>query len=514
MPIFKKVAEGKAWTRNTQNEFQEELAKSGVRTDGSTRSDSGGKRTWATYPKTFGLWYEDDGKVVLTSAAEKVILGGSEAIKQIRHQILRFQWPNRTQEHRSQMMDESFKIFPYRFLLKLLLDDRIGYLLTSEIALFVLQVKNESEIENTVKNILKYRKKKESDGKSLKDRTDLIKRHMEFRSRKIAESDYSISEHYKYVTDLANTFMNHLEFFEEVLHGSSQTERENQIRIEPNRILDVKKIIALYDRKFPLSILAKHSEAKWFVENYGNRYDRTKASRKTTKPKMKTNKDKEFVKRIGDEALRKNTTMSTKELVLEISRKTGINKNQIEKIVSSNIIEFGWYKTNDLFAKRYLQIASDGKMHEEFEDMTRKIFQSFGFPTEKLTFTTETGNQLVIDGFVQNNPYSGVIDAKSGNKFSCGNKDVGIMKDYIKNFKEHVHKGIKFKLEFFAYVYGRKFENERNFKRIIKESGFSGTKISAPELLRLKESFENGKITRDEIWKLFKKNDEIASSDY
>ena len=88
MPVFKKVAEGKEWTREIQHEFGNELAAAQVKTDGRTREDSGGKRTWAVYPKIFGLWYEDiDGKVILTQAADKVLEGGKEAVIQIRHQI-------------------------------------------------------------------------------------------------------------------------------------------------------------------------------------------------------------------------------------------------------------------------------------------------------------------------------------------------------------------------------------------------------------------------------------------
>lgn len=515
MPVFKNVAEGNEWNRKKQKEFEDGLAASDVKTDGSTRSDSGGKRTWAVYPKIFGLWYEHDGKVVLTPAAEKVLLGGSEAVKQIRHQILRFQWPNRTQEHISQLMDKSFKIFPYRFLIKLLLDERLSYLTTSEISLFVLQVKNDSEFEYTIKNILKYRKKKDSDMKSLRKRTELIENHKKFRPSKKDDPDYSLEDHYKYTTDLSNTFMNHLEFFEETVHERSESERENQIRIDNDRLKDMKELISTYDTKFPLSSLTKYPDAKWFVENYGNRYDRTKASRKTTKPKGKLEKDTALVESTGNEILKEKISVKASELVLEISRRTGMNKSQISKIVSSNSEKFGWEnKRSNSFFKRYLEIAGNGKMHIEFEEKTRNIFQSFGLPTEKLTFTTTTGNDLEIDGFVQNKPNSGIIDAKSGKKFSCGNKEVGIMKDYIKNFKEYVYKGNNFRLGFFAYVYGKKFENNANFKRIIKESGIPGARISSTELVKLKEKFDSKEIFKEQIWKLFQKNDEITSFDY
>jgi len=515
MPVFKSVAEGSPWTRTKQQEFEDGLASSNVKTDGSTRSDSGGKRTWAVYPKIFGLWYEHENKVVLTAAAEKVILGGVEAVKQIRHQILRFQWPNRTQEHRSQSMDESFKIFPYRFLFKLLLDNRLRYLTTSEISLFVLQVKNDNEFESTIKNILKFRKKKESDKKSLRNRSDLIEDHKKFRPGKNSDPTYTVEDHYKYVTDLANTFMNHLEFFEEIIHERSDFERENQIRVDDEQMKNMEKIINTYDKKFPFSLLTKYSDTKWFVENYGNRYDRTKASKKTTKPKGKIQKDIDLIESVGNEVLREKTSVKTVELVLEISRRTGINKSQIAKIVSSNSESFGWGENRkDNFLEKYLEISGNGKMHVEFEDKTRKIFQSFGFPAEKLTFTTQTGNQLEIDGFVQNKSNSGVIDAKSGKKFSCNNKEVGIMKDYIKNFKEYEYNDNKFNMAFFAYVYGKKFENEGNFKRIIQDSGISGARISAIELVKLKVAFDSKDVTKEEIWKLFQKNGEITSVDY
>ena len=125
MPAFKKVADGEKWDNDRQVAFENELIREGSKTDGKTRSDSGGKRTWAVLPKIFGLWYEHEDKVVITSAGEFVVEGGSQAIEQMRYQLLRFQWPNRVQEDKKQLMNEKFRIFPYRFLIKLILDKRI-----------------------------------------------------------------------------------------------------------------------------------------------------------------------------------------------------------------------------------------------------------------------------------------------------------------------------------------------------------------------------------------------------
>lgn len=514
MPVFKKVAENKEWTREIQAEFEEGLAKASVKTDGDTRKDSGGKRTWAVYPKIFGLWYEDNSKKVkITQAGEKVVAGGSEAVKQIRHQVLRFQWPNRTQEHKSQQMDDGFRIFPYRFIIKLLLDEKIKYLLTSEIALFILQVKTENEFEDVVKKILRYRGMYQGDKIPLNKRKSLIEEHKKLRPE-MTSGSYGITEHFKYVTDLANTFMNHLEFFNEVIHDKNSTHNENQIRLEPDSKRKMTEIIEDYDKRFPLSSLTKYG-VKWFVENYGNSYDRQKASRKTTKPKTKTEKDLELIKHTIMEILGENISLSNDELVTKISELTGMGKDKIKTIITQNPQVFDFYKSgNNQFAQKYLEVAPDGNKHEEFEEMTRKIFRSFDFPIEKISIPTETGNKLIVDGFVQNNISSGIIDAKSGKKFSCGNKEVGIMKDYINRFRIYVHNGTSYNLEFFAYVYGKKFDNKRNFKRIIEETGISGAVISASEMLKLKEKYEQGKISQRAVWELFKKNKEITSFDY
>lgn len=516
MPIFKKIAEGKQWNRTVQKEFESELGKRRVKAYGKVRSDSGGNRTWAVYPKVFGLWYEEDEKVVLTSAAEMIISGGEAAVNQLRHQILRFQWPNRTQEHKSQKMDEGFKIFPYRFLINLLLDERIRYLLTSEIALFVIQAKKKEDHEEVVKRILEYRKKRDADNKPLRERHELIEWHKKFRPEKSSDESYTDEEHLKYITDLANTFMNHLEFFEEIVHKKSEKYGlEKQISLNEDKVNNIRQLIARYDKEFPLSVLAKHEYAKWFVSNYGNRYDRHKASGKTTKPRTKQEKDIELVENSYEQLMQKKLDLPEKTVISILSKNTGKSEEEIKKIISSSPARFNFYhKGNDKFTKKYLEVAPDGDRNQEFESMTREIFESFGFPTEKIEAMTETGNKLKIDGFVQNVPnlLSGVIDAKSGKKFSCGNKEVGIMRDYIKHFANREIKGKAYRLDFFAYIYGKKFDNKSNFKRIMKETGIHGAIISAHELLRLKEKFDRKEITNDRIWELFKKDDEITIS--
>ncbi|NIP61703.1 MAG: hypothetical protein GWN01_13485 [Nitrosopumilaceae archaeon] len=515
MPVFKKVAEGTTWDRSTQRKFEEELGKTHVKSAGKVREDSGGNRTWAASSAIFGLWYKDNGKVVLTAAAKPVLKGHEEAVKQIRHQLLRFQWPNRTQEHRSQKMDEGFRIFPYRFLFKLLLDPEIRFLTTSEIALFVLQTKTESEFSRVKKEILLYRGKKKHDRKKLSERRQLVEWHKKFRPSESGDSKYTTEKHLKYITDLANTFMNHMEFFSEIIFEKEDEQSEKSIRLEKNEIGKIRKMVDHYDAIFPLSPLYKFEEVKWFIENYGNRYDRTKASRKTAKPRTKPEQELEALKRASLQIMVASPSLPDQEIISKMQKMTGMNKNKIKKIITANPKEFDWNQTKmSAFSKEYLKVATDGSKNREFEEMTREIFRGMGFPTDKITETLQSGNQLTIDGFVQHGKKSGIIDAKSGKQYSLSNSQVGIMKDYISTFKNYRHNGTDFSAEFFAYVFGKRFRNASNFNRIIKQSGLDGSIISANELLKLKQAFDSKKISKDKIWRLFRKNGEISSYDY
>lgn len=519
--VLQKVSENKKWTRKDQTEFHSELAKSGIKTDGKTRKDSGGNRTWAGIMKIFGLWYEDESKKVILTEAAKVILenkGGPKAVEQIRHQILRFQWPNRTQEHESQTMDAGFKIFPYRFVIKLLLDNRIKYLLTNEIALFVLQTKTEKELEQVVKKILHYREMYLKDKIPLNKRMELVEEHKKLRPEELAKGNYSKERHFKYVTDLANTFMMHLSFFKEIKYEKNREHRQNEIRIYPDKEKTMSDIIVDYDKRFPLSALSylvKNEDPTWFAKSYGSKYYNEKTSKKTSKPKTRNEKDLELLTKIITKILEENSSISKEKLVNKTSERTGMSEERIKKILVQNpdIFSFNNSENTD-FARKYLEVASDGKKYEEFEEMTREIFRSFGFPVDKTTLRLKTGNELELDGFVRNDTRSGIIDAKSGKKFSCGNKEVGIMKDYIDNFRIHVHDDIKYNLEFFAYVYGKKFDNKGNFERIIHESKVQGAIISANELLNIKKKFDQKKISKENIWALCKSGKEITSFDY
>ena len=119
---FAKIAEGNVWRGNNQLQINFE-ADNPVKTGNVSENGSGG-RTWASLLKVYGLWY-DDGNVTITSAG-RVIIEGRFFYQQVVHQILNFQLRSPYSEH--QRLEPTFKIFPFRIILKMLLDKKINFL--------------------------------------------------------------------------------------------------------------------------------------------------------------------------------------------------------------------------------------------------------------------------------------------------------------------------------------------------------------------------------------------------
>lgn len=213
LAAFSSVAIGKKWAGNREAHiaFEEELEKTGTKRIGERRDATGsGGRTHAAMLYSLGLWFEKDGKVHLTLAGE-AIMQGKPPVPVLKKQVLRFQYPSAYSD--SVKVTPRFKIRPFVFLLKLLSDERIKYLLQDEIALIVsVNAENESEkcYESVVEQILRYR----SYGDKILEDNYLQK--------------YQASK--KNLMDVANTMMNWLDYTqlvyrEKKLIGIDETKR-------------------------------------------------------------------------------------------------------------------------------------------------------------------------------------------------------------------------------------------------------------------------------------------------
>jgi len=213
--------------------------------------------------RDLGLLCSEYDSLMITPAGKKILEGGNVAKAQLRHQLLRYQLPHPSQERQTH---DSFEIFPFRFMLKLLLNPKIRYLLSGEMALFVINTKKNSELSKVEHHINTYRAKRRTDFAPLGWRTELIESSKSLRDK--LRSRHNMESHWSYISSRGLLFMHHLEIFEGIIFENSREfgGPEKQISIKADNVAELKKSIFKYDRSFP----AIHGDdAEAFIESYG-----------------------------------------------------------------------------------------------------------------------------------------------------------------------------------------------------------------------------------------------------
>ena len=539
LPLFKDSVEGEIWNRNKkiQNKLRKKLQTEYVNKDSRVKiqtnpksKNPGDMRTRGNYLQIHGSWYSDENnKVVLTQSGKEIVDNPDNFYLQMWSQILRFQYPNPYHVEGAQKMDSSFKIFPYRFIVKLLLDKQIQYLDEYEIAYFVLKTKNQSEFSQIVKDIIKFRELEQKDHICLRNRKNKKGNYLidEFNKKyrksvkKSAQDDPNhtdkqiMDKKWKYSLDLAQTFQIHLRLF-----GNHFVYKSGTIRIIDTKYDFVVQIIKKYDETFKLVSFSQEPKSIMdFYNNYGMKFSNMRAARPGKKAASNPRKRVHKVVFAVNEIQLHRPSLSKSEIIEMVSKFENMGISEIKKIISKNsgLFNFGELD-NTIFEKEYRRLSVGGtkeKTTVEFENATRNIFKHFGFKATNETISNRDGGHYSMEIFLINGTESAIVDTKSyGNGFTCSHEMADKMVQYVNKFKDSPIHGKKYDLTFFAYVYGKKFSNESNFDGIISQTEICGSRISADELLILLKNFDEKKISKKQIWKLFQKNGEITSLDF
>ena len=199
------------WQGNlyTHLAFEEELEKRGLKRAGERKDQrGGGGRTYFAWLSSLGLVYihTATGAVKLTLAGE-AILSSNTPEQIVSKQVLKYQFPSPfslSVASSKTRVDSRFEIRPFRFLLQLLRDNRVGYLTQEEIGRVVaVQADNEQKetFEKVVSCILSYRE----DGiASLSE--DFFEKYAP------STGKVNIIHPYSHLDDLANTLINWLDY--------------------------------------------------------------------------------------------------------------------------------------------------------------------------------------------------------------------------------------------------------------------------------------------------------------
>jgi len=517
LQVFAKVAAGKVWEGNKKLhfEFERELGKAGIKRERVSDVGRGsGGRTWASLLRAFGYWYpsETDRTVILTPVAEALIRG--DRVKDhITKQIMCYQIPNAYFLFGAfrEKPDPTFKFFPFRFLLNLLLDEELEYLTLDEIALFVVTAKTDDEFGKIKNAILYHRNLKEKDGRELKERIDLVKeiqRAYDHRRRKNAHLDPK--GYLDFVRDIANTFMINLGFIEGVGRG------KGTIYVKQEQKSTTHKLLGFFEKNYPFSSLYKISE-RAFAGHYGLELGKFKYSRKLGPPVVTLQKKASLkIRKALDEIFLKRPTVETgAKLVDDIENKTGLKRELIHTILEEEYPKLitPTLAISEQFIDSYMDAAKSGTKWREFEDMTMRIFEELGF--EVLPhLPAKLGEE--IDGLVLDleKGISGVLECKSGEVYTRTPRDRDLMlTTYLPNFEVYRTLEGVFKLDFFLYIVGGRFKGESNLQEIVNRTHIRGSVIQARQLLLLLDLFRKRRITLAVLVDLFRSGTPLKDTD-
>ena len=504
---FAGIARGKKWVENEELHRRFELENPAKTSNaGQYGSRGSGGRTWAAWLRMWGMWYDEDD-VKLTDAGELVASSKSprDVHNQIVHMIMTFQITSAYHDSPRIGQAPDFRIFPFRFMLRLLLDKRVGSLNTEEVALFLLSVKSPDEYGAVVSKIAEWRKEMDEETKKgLKER--LIRNHAKKYARVRADSKGTPKGHWETIKHVANTLIMNISYIAELRYDN----RRGTVYVRKEDRKKVAELLGKYDGA-PFSTLYMYSEAV-FMRRFGIRYDRRKASRKETRPMTPARKRHRRISEAVAGLKRAGETAVGSDLVRKIQELTNEPEEAIEKALAENpeIVRDG---DDDEFADHYRTCAKDGSKHAEFELLTRKIFDLMGFETRKMKIPKTGSGTPEIDGLILNaeTKTSGLLECKGGAKYTFPIGDCRKMEStYIENFKTKSVKGTRYTLEFFVYVVGSEVGGLDNFKEIVRNSGVDGSVIYAGDLVGLYDLVRCGRITGTQAWSMFKSNSHVT----
>ena len=420
--------------RNSHLAYEDALEQAGLKRKGERRDQTGGgARTYKAWLVSLGLIFtqESTGHIKLTLAGE-AIMNGDSPVEVLKGQILKYQFPSAFSIGRGGQVASRFKIRPFRFLLRLLLDERVGHLTEEEIAkIIVTEAENESTkcYNYIVDRIEQFR----SYGDSCLEE-DFFEKYQSSKGKVNPEHPYS------HLMDLANTIVNWLEYTQLVKRDGGQVE------ILGERVAEVQSILA----DTP-NFIDRPEQHEYFQRKYGLDPKHKKDNRNLTLTKTVTAAmiaKQKIMQAYIAESLERPITRITPNIVDYIVRVTGIDGKTVEDV----LIETYPNGSVGAFMTKYFEMAFKGRDEAtEFEKATVELFRDvFGYNAKHVGPIGLTPDVLLLS---DSDGYQAILDNKAYHKYTISNDHYNRMvHNYIKKLENYSDS--KHRLAFFSYIAG------------------------------------------------------------
>lgn len=496
LAAFADISLNQEWEgqRDSHLAYEEALESAGLKRVGERRDQTGGgARTYMAWLVSLGLIFkqEDTGKIKLTLAGE-AIMNGDSPVTVLTNQVLKYQFPSSFSMGRGVQVAERFKIRPFRFLLRLLLDDRIGGLTKEEIGkIIITEAENETDkcYEYIVDRLLQFR---EYGNQCLE--YDFMERYRPSKGMPNAQQPYN------HLLDVANTLMNWLEYTQLV------TREEGVLRVLDDKRDEVKCIVENVPKFIDRPEQHEYFQRKYGLDPKHKKDNRNLLQTQTITPRIIA--QQKIKQAYITLALERPITKITTEVVDYVIQQTGIDGRIVEEVLEKQ------YPTGSVssFMTKYFEMAFKGREEAaDFEKATVELFRDvFGFMTEHVGPVGLTPDVLLVS---DQGGYQAIIDNKAYHKYTINNDHHNRMvHNYIENVSRYSNS--KKELAFFAYIAGGFGSHiDGQIMNIHNATGINGSAMNVSNLIRMVEENEKNSYSHKRIREIFSVNRQVRLQD-
>ena len=481
-------------SRNLHIQFEDNLERAGLKRVGTRRDGSGsGGRTYAAWLRSLGLICEESNtKGIYLTLAGEAIINGKSPVAVLRKQVLDYQFPS--QFSLSVGVDERFKIKPFRFLLRLLLDDRIKTLSTDEVGkIVVTEAETDRTYEHIVERIIKYRN---YGNEILPD--DFFDKYLP----KVKFDPDKPETAYGKLTDIANTMFNWLEYTQLIGRDTGIIFIPDEKRREVEDILS---------KDSPL--IQKPNEKEYFQRKYGVDPWHSKDTRNLLATKTVTSRmlDEQKIRNAFIAYASKHPVKSiSHDIVDYIAEITGVDGKLTEAVLSSG------YPRGMVsgFLANYYEMAFKGTEEAiEFENATTDIFRDvFGYNAIHLG---QTGSKSAPDILLLSDSegYQAIIDNKAYSKYSItGDHHNRMVHNYIEKIGNYSNSSLP--IGFFSYIAGGFISTiDKQIASEAEEAKIHGSGITVSTFIKMIETNSEKPYTHKKLRDIFSLDRQVTLND-
>jgi hypothetical protein len=501
LAAFADISLNQEWSgqKDTQIAYEDALEKAGLKRVGQRRDHGGsGGRTYGAWLESLGLIFKQKStnNIKLTLAGE-AIMAGESPVEILKNQVLKYQFPSAFSMSRGVQISQRFRIRPFRFLLLLMLDERIQYLTQDEIAkICAVEAENETYkcYEKVVDHILLYR----SYGDQCLD-PDFFEKYKP--SRGECNPDHPFS----HLQDMANTMENWMEYTQ-----LASRDDDKHLVILDEKIDEVRSILSQNP-----PFIDRPEEHEVFQRKYGLDPKHRKDTRNLDKTKTITARiiaEQKIRQAYIRVSLAKPITGITPELIAEITEETGIIASIVEDVLNKAYP----HGSIGAFMASYFEMAFKGTEEAvDFEKATTQLFHDV-FKYEAIHLG-QTGSKSAPDILLLSDEegYQSIIDNKAYSKYSItGDHHNRMVHNYIE--KISTYSDSTYPIGFFTYIaggFGKQID--RQIQSEVEESGVHGSGITVSTFIRMIENQTEGNKTyfHSELRRIFGMDRQVRLSD-